>query len=163
MTVDDMMSNWFLFEAKFVEINPVWIKISPCRTNSALPLYKSVLTFVFSFIFSDLSNNAISVLPPFIFSNLTRLSTLIVSYNQLQCVQENSFHGLRNLRILSLHGNQISMIPELAFDTRASVTHLWVWKWDPWALYPLWGPITFSPKCDPRAFSQILGSWTLSP
>ena len=39
----------------------------------------------------DLSNNQISVLPPFVFSNLTRLATLIVSYNKLQCVQENAF------------------------------------------------------------------------
>ena len=41
--------------------------------------------------FRDLSNNQISVLPPFVFSNLTRLATLIVSYNKLQCVQENAF------------------------------------------------------------------------
>lgn len=73
---------------------------------------------------SDLSNNKISVLPPFVFANLTRLATLIVSYNELQCVQDNAFWGLDNLRILSLHGNEISMIPETAFDHRSSVTHL---------------------------------------
>ncbi len=64
------------------------------------------------------------MLPPYIFSNLTRLATLIVSYNNIQCVQEYSFAGLSNLRILSLHGNQISMIPESAFDKRSSITHL---------------------------------------
>ena len=37
--------------------------------------------------FRDLSNNQITVLPPNVFSNLTRLATLIVSYNKLQCIQ----------------------------------------------------------------------------
>ena len=41
----------------------------------------------YDFDFSDLSNNDITVLPPYVFANLTRLSTLIVSYNKLQCVQ----------------------------------------------------------------------------
>ena len=41
----------------------------------------------------DLSNNKVSVLPPYVFANLTRLATLIVSYNKLQCVQENAFGG----------------------------------------------------------------------
>ena len=45
----------------------------------------------------DLSNNKVSVLPPYVFANLTRLATLIVSYNKLQCVQENAFGGLENL------------------------------------------------------------------
>ena len=44
----------------------------------------------------DLSNNKVSVLPPYVFANLTRLATLIVSYNKLQCVQENAFGGLAN-------------------------------------------------------------------
>jgi hypothetical protein len=39
------------------------------------------------FLRSDLSNNQITVLPPNVFSNLTRLATLIVSYNKLQCIQ----------------------------------------------------------------------------
>lgn len=72
----------------------------------------------------DLSNNQVSVLPPFVFANLTRLATLIVSYNKLQCVQENAFGGLKNLRILSLHGNDISVIPEGAFTDTTAITHL---------------------------------------
>ena len=89
------------------------------------------------------------MLPPFVFSNLTRLATLIVSYNKLQCVQENAFGrkslyyyfcpelnstvdhyanylagGLKNLRILSLHGNDISVIPEGAFTDTTAITHL---------------------------------------
>lgn len=72
----------------------------------------------------DLSNNQISVLPPYVFANLTRLATLIVSYNKLQCVQDNAFGGLKNLRILSLHGNDISLIPERAFTDTTSITHL---------------------------------------
>lgn len=72
----------------------------------------------------DLSNNKVSVLPPYVFANLTRLATLIVSYNKLQCVQENAFGGLKNLRILSLHGNEISVIPEGAFTDTTAITHL---------------------------------------
>ena len=105
----------------------------------------------------DLSNNKVSVLPPYVFANLTRLATLIVSYNKLQCVQENAFGGLENLssssphmsnfffpdpppffaylsfspskglanlRILSLHGNDISVIPEAAFTDTTAITHL---------------------------------------
>ena len=63
-------------------------------------------------------------MPPYVFSNLSRLATLIVSYNKLQCVQERAFAGLKNLRILSLHGNDISTIPEFAFDDKDSITHL---------------------------------------
>ena len=75
-------------------------------------------------LFRDLSNNLLTVLPPQIFGNLSRLATLIVSYNNIECVQEDAFAGLSNLRILSLHGNQISMIPDTAFDKRSSITHL---------------------------------------
>ena len=32
--------------------------------------------------------------------------------------------GLKNLRILSLHGNDISQIPESSFEDRSSITHL---------------------------------------
>ena len=53
----------------------------------------------------DLSNNKVSVLPPYVFANLTRLATLIVSYNKLQCVQENAFGG-------TLRHNFISNTPQ---------------------------------------------------
>ncbi len=72
----------------------------------------------------DLSNNKVVVLPPLVFANLSRLATLIVSYNRLQCVQDQAFGGLKNLRILSLHGNDISVIPETAFTDTTAITHL---------------------------------------
>ena len=84
--------------------------------------------FFITFFYRDLSNNHITVLPPFVFANLSRLATLIVSYNKLQCIQERSFAGLKNLRILSLHGNDISTIPEFAFDDKDSITHLAIGK-----------------------------------
>lgn len=34
------------------------------------------------------------------FGNLSKLSTLIISYNKLQCVQRDSLQGLGSLRIL---------------------------------------------------------------
>jgi len=39
-------------------------------------------------------------------------------------LQERAFAGLKNLRILSLHGNDVSMIPERAFEDKSSITHL---------------------------------------
>ena len=35
---------------------------------------------------------------------------------------------MKNLRILSLHGNDISTIPEFAFDDKDSITHLAIGK-----------------------------------
>ena len=53
-----------------------------------------------SVTYSDLSNNAIAWLPSSAFINLTFLHTLILSYNQLQCIQRDSFAGLKHLRVL---------------------------------------------------------------
>ncbi|XP_046386290.1 protein slit isoform X2 [Ischnura elegans] len=72
----------------------------------------------------DLSNNQISMLSNFTFANLTRLSTLIISYNKLQCIQRDALAGLKALRIISLHGNDISMIPNGTFNDLQSITHL---------------------------------------
>uniref|UniRef100_A0A1A9ZRB4 Protein slit n=1 Tax=Glossina pallidipes TaxID=7398 RepID=A0A1A9ZRB4_GLOPL len=72
----------------------------------------------------DLSNNKINILSDFTFVNLTKLSTLIISYNNLQCLQRHALAGLNNLRVLSLHGNQISMMPEGSFDDLKSLTHI---------------------------------------
>ncbi|KAF8787753.1 Protein slit like protein [Argiope bruennichi] len=72
----------------------------------------------------DLSNNQITVLPNNIVSNLSKLSTLILSYNKLQCIQVDSLLGLKSLRILSLQGNDISMIPDGAFRELVSITHI---------------------------------------
>ncbi|CAN8023631.1 unnamed protein product [Ixodes persulcatus] len=72
----------------------------------------------------DLSNNQISILPNNIFANLSKLSTLILSYNKLQCIQGDSFIGLKSLRILSLHGNDVSLIPEGTFRDLQSITHI---------------------------------------
>nr|XP_022908749.1 protein slit [Onthophagus taurus] len=72
----------------------------------------------------DLSNNQIGILSNFTFSNLSKLSTLIIGYNKLQCIQRNALYGLKSLRIISLHGNQISMIPEGTFANLTSITHI---------------------------------------
>ncbi|GAA6099214.1 slit homolog 3 protein [Tachysurus ichikawai] len=72
----------------------------------------------------DLSNNSIGSLTPFIFNNMTQLSTLILSYNQIRCVPVHAFNGLRSLRLLTLHGNDLSTIPEGAFNHLTSLSHL---------------------------------------
>ena len=89
----------------------------------------------------DLSYNKLHVIPANIFSNSTRLETLILSYNKIRCIESTSFKGLKNLRILyvlhfyktnlfkdcffrSLHGNEISTIPEGSFNDLTSLSHV---------------------------------------
>ncbi len=60
------------------------------------------------------------------FSNLSLLSTLIISYNKLQCLEEEAFFGLDSLRILSLHGNDLSRLPESAFRSLHNITHMYL-------------------------------------
>lgn len=42
-----------------------------------------------------------------------------------QCIQPRAFAGLQSLRILSLHGNDISLLPETAFASLSNITHMW--------------------------------------
>ncbi|XP_025917125.1 slit homolog 3 protein [Apteryx rowi] len=72
----------------------------------------------------DLSNNSISVLANYTFSNMTQLSTLILSYNRLRCIPVHAFNGLRSLRVLTLHGNAIASLPEGSFGDLVSLSHL---------------------------------------
>ncbi|XP_037088606.1 LOW QUALITY PROTEIN: protein slit-like [Pollicipes pollicipes] len=72
----------------------------------------------------DLSNNQITVLSNNTFSDLRKLSTLIVSYNKLQCVQRSALAGLSALRILSLHGNDVSQLPDGVFTDLHGITHI---------------------------------------
>ncbi|KAG1665085.1 Protein slit [Nymphon striatum] len=67
--------------------------------------------------------NEISAIPTHI-NKLKSLVKLILSYNKLQCLRVDSFKGLTALRILSLHGNDISMIPEGCFNDLKSITHI---------------------------------------
>uniref|UniRef100_A0A8C7Z7U3 Slit homolog 3 (Drosophila) n=1 Tax=Oryzias sinensis TaxID=183150 RepID=A0A8C7Z7U3_9TELE len=74
--------------------------------------------------YKDLSNNSISTLAPYTFSNMTQLATLILSYNQIHCFPVHAFDGLKSLRLLTLHGNDLSTIPEGAFNHLTSLSHL---------------------------------------
>uniref|UniRef100_A0A4W4FWX0 Slit homolog 3 (Drosophila) n=1 Tax=Electrophorus electricus TaxID=8005 RepID=A0A4W4FWX0_ELEEL len=91
----------------------VWLIVCVC-----------VCVCVFLVLHRDLSNNSISSLTPLVFNNMTRLSTLILSYNQIRCVPVHAFDGLRSLRLLTLHGNDLSTIPEGAFNHLTSLSHL---------------------------------------
>uniref|UniRef100_A0A8C9QSR8 Slit guidance ligand 1 n=1 Tax=Spermophilus dauricus TaxID=99837 RepID=A0A8C9QSR8_SPEDA len=72
----------------------------------------------------DLSNNKISTLSNSSFTNMSQLTTLILSYNALQCIPPLAFQGLRSLRLLSLHGNEVSTLPEGIFADVTSLSHL---------------------------------------
>ncbi|XP_027715682.1 slit homolog 1 protein [Vombatus ursinus] len=72
----------------------------------------------------DLSNNKIGSLSNSSFTNMSQLTTLILSYNSLQCIPPLAFEGLRSLRLLSLHGNDISTLREGIFTDVTSLSHL---------------------------------------
>uniref|UniRef100_A0A8C3QT40 Slit homolog 2 protein n=1 Tax=Cyanoderma ruficeps TaxID=181631 RepID=A0A8C3QT40_9PASS len=46
----------------------------------------------------------------------------ILSYNRLRCIPARTFDGLKSLR--SLHGNDISVVPEGAFNDLSALSHL---------------------------------------
>lgn len=46
--------------------------------------------------------------------------------NRISCIHNDSFTGLRNVRLLSLYDNQISTIASGAFDTLQSLSTLYV-------------------------------------
>uniref|UniRef100_A0A8C7ZC76 Slit homolog 3 (Drosophila) n=1 Tax=Oryzias sinensis TaxID=183150 RepID=A0A8C7ZC76_9TELE len=48
----------------------------------------------------------------------------ILSYNQIHCFPVHAFDGLKSLRLLTLHGNDLSTIPEGAFNHLTSLSHL---------------------------------------
>uniref|UniRef100_A0A8C5MI53 Slit homolog 1 protein n=1 Tax=Leptobrachium leishanense TaxID=445787 RepID=A0A8C5MI53_9ANUR len=72
----------------------------------------------------DLSNNKIGSLSNSSFTNMSQLTTLILSYNSLRCIPPLAFEGLRSLRLLSVHGNDISGLPEGIFSDVTSLSHL---------------------------------------
>ncbi|XP_051778405.1 slit homolog 1a isoform X1 [Erpetoichthys calabaricus] len=72
----------------------------------------------------DLSNNKINSLTNSSFTNMSQLTTLILSYNSLRCIPALAFKGLRSLRLLSLHGNEVSELPEGIFSDVAALSHL---------------------------------------
>ncbi|KAL7976379.1 hypothetical protein Chor_015443 [Crotalus horridus] len=57
-------------------------------------------------------------------SNYKHLTLIILSYNRLRCIPTRTFDGLRSLRLLSLHGNDISVVPGGAFNDLSALSHL---------------------------------------
>uniref|UniRef100_A0A8C4UG58 Slit homolog 2 protein n=1 Tax=Falco tinnunculus TaxID=100819 RepID=A0A8C4UG58_FALTI len=66
------------------------------------------------------SNKGLKALPKGIPKDVTEL---ILSYNRLRCIPARTFDGLKSLR-LSLHGNDISVVPEGAFNDLSALSHL---------------------------------------
>lgn len=54
--------------------------------------------------------------------------TRMLRNNRINCIHNDSFTGLRNVRLLSLYDNQISTIAPGAFDTLQSLSTLWVMR-----------------------------------
>ncbi|XP_030282688.1 slit homolog 1b [Sparus aurata] len=91
--------------------------------NQFTSVPKELATFKFLQLV-DLSNNKISSLSDDSFSNMSQLTTLILSYNSLRCIPPLALGGLRSLRLLSLHGNDISELQQGIFSDVASLSHL---------------------------------------
>ncbi|XP_003972277.3 slit homolog 1b isoform X2 [Takifugu rubripes] len=91
--------------------------------NQFTSVPKELATFRFLQLV-DLSNNKISFLSDDSFSNMSQLTTLILSYNALRCIPPRALSGLRSLRLLSLHGNDISELQQGIFNDVASLSHL---------------------------------------
>uniref|UniRef100_A0A669B0Z7 Slit homolog 1b (Drosophila) n=1 Tax=Oreochromis niloticus TaxID=8128 RepID=A0A669B0Z7_ORENI len=67
------------------------------------------------------SNKHLQALPRGLPRNVTEL---ILSYNELRCIPPLALGGLRSLRLLSLHGNDISELQEGIFSDVVSLSHL---------------------------------------
>uniref|UniRef100_A0A672V1A4 Slit guidance ligand 3 n=1 Tax=Strigops habroptila TaxID=2489341 RepID=A0A672V1A4_STRHB len=65
--------------------------------------------------FSPLTSNVVTLFSHF---------SSILSYNRLRCIPVHAFNGLRSLRVLTLHGNDISSVPEGSFNDLVSLSHL---------------------------------------
>ncbi|XP_011144255.1 adhesion G protein-coupled receptor A3 isoform X1 [Harpegnathos saltator] len=72
----------------------------------------------------DLSKNAIYIIQPDTFVNLTNLKRLDLSKNKISFVGEGCFNGLENLERLDLSQNQISAIDSYAFKKLSNLKRL---------------------------------------
>lgn len=72
----------------------------------------------------DLSSNRIKEIPAKVFSKLSLLDTLVLSFNNIECIHIDSFFGLTKLRLLSLYANQLSVIPDGSFNDLKSLSHM---------------------------------------
>ncbi|NXP45427.1 GPV protein, partial [Heliornis fulica] len=91
---------------------------------SKLTLYRNPLKSLPEVLFGEmkhlgslwLHHTKLSTIPDFVFSNLTNLELLMLICNrELSVLPKNVFSGLRELRGLSLHTNNISSLPEGIF------------------------------------------------
>ncbi|NXL94500.1 GPV protein, partial [Alectura lathami] len=94
------------------------------RDLSKLTLYSNPLKALPEVLFGEMRNlgslwlyhTKLSTIPDFVFSNLTNLELLVLSFNpELSVLPKNVFSGLKELRGLSLHTNNISSLPEGIF------------------------------------------------
>uniref|UniRef100_A0A8D0L649 Slit guidance ligand 3 n=1 Tax=Sphenodon punctatus TaxID=8508 RepID=A0A8D0L649_SPHPU len=72
------------------------------------------------------SNKGLRILPKGIPRDVTELSASasVNYYNQLRCIPVHAFGGLKSLRVLTLHGNDISSVPDGSFNDLVSLSHL---------------------------------------
>ncbi|XP_041461325.1 slit homolog 3 protein-like [Lytechinus variegatus] len=63
-----------------------------------------------SFNLLDISYNKLNTLYPFVFSNLTLLSKLVIENNKLTSIEPSFFDGMQELRVLRLNFNSIRTI-----------------------------------------------------
>jgi Leucine-rich repeat (LRR) protein len=74
----------------------------------------------------DLSHNVIRTLRNDSFPNYIRLSTLILSYNELEDIQLNAFAGLRTIRTIDLSHNKLKSIYPEIFSSNPKLEFLYL-------------------------------------
>eukprot|EP00057_Strongylocentrotus_purpuratus_P015651 XP_011670125.1 PREDICTED: slit homolog 3 protein-like [Strongylocentrotus purpuratus] len=64
----------------------------------------------YSFTLLDFSGNKVNALYPFVFSNLTLLDQLVLSYNKIATIEPNFFDGMQALKVLKIDYNGVRSI-----------------------------------------------------
>ena len=73
-----------------------------------------------------LSHNRINALPTRVFSNLSKLQTLLLDDNQIQTIERSAFEGLESLTSVYLSYNIIDTIPESLFSNLSKLQRLFL-------------------------------------
>ena len=63
-----------------------------------------------------LDDNQLTALPADVFSGLTALRSILLSYNQLESLPDNVFSGLSELRQIAMTSNRLSRLPDGIFS-----------------------------------------------
>jgi len=101
------------------------VKVLSLDGNGLRHIYPKAFHGLSGLLSLSLHNNNISFLPSEgVFSNMTRLSTLLLRNNQLETVWPKTFIGLRSLSRLDLADNSLSVLPDGMLQKSIKLRHV---------------------------------------